>query len=95
MNVQGLLTLANITADDYIEVPEADASAALVGDVVIVTIRPSAGEPEIAVSVHSHGGDRDLAVECFTNLRAKFDAASMAVMDHALQHTAVNASYFV
>ena len=73
MNVKDLLALAGVTPDAYIEAPEYEASAALVGDVVIATpIAPKADE-EITVSVHTHDGDREEAARCFADLAMTFE----------------------
>jgi hypothetical protein len=95
MDVKDLLALAYITPDQYIEVPEAPASAALAGDLVIVTVQPPAGEHEVTVSVHSHGGDREAAAECFGRVKEAFDRATADMFADTLEHTPVNASYFV
>lgn len=95
MNVKDLLALAYLTPDQYVEVPEAGASAALAGDIVIVTVQPPMSEHEITVSVHNHDGDREAASECFGRVKEAFDqAAAMAFADQ-LDRTPVNASYFV
>jgi hypothetical protein len=95
MNVKDLLALAYITPDQYIEVPEAEASAALAGDLVIVTVQPPMGEPEITVSVHNHGGDREAAAACFGRIKESFDRAIAETFVHQLSMTPVTGGTFV
>jgi hypothetical protein len=95
MNVKDLLTLAYITPDQYIEVPEAPASAALAGDLVIVTVQPPLGDNEVTVSVHSHGGDREAAAACFGRLREAFDRSTAEMFAHELSTTPVTGGTFV
>ena len=94
MNVKDLLALAYLTPDAYAEVPEAGASAALAGDIVIVTVQPAVVDEVITVNVHTHGGDRGLAAECFARFKGAFDQATENDFAHQLDHTAVTADTF-
>jgi hypothetical protein len=94
MNVKELLALAYLTPDEYIEVPEVQVSAGLAGTLVIVSLQPPMGEDEITVSVHNHD-DREEAAECFARVKERFDQATAAFFANQLDHTPVNASYFV